>query len=168
MNRKEIYAISILICFLIILGGCADIMDKEKTIEELMNTDRTFSELSLEQGSVLAFYHYMADDGIVLPQQGHPLNKGSYGERLAQAREKPAQTILTWEPIKADVAESADMDYTHGKYELVTTDSTGCRNKTYGYYITIWKKQPDGSWKFVFDTGNKIISQLLVLRIDVS
>ncbi len=25
----------------------------------------------------------------------------------------------------------------------------------YGKYVTIWKKQADGTWKFVVDVGNK-------------
>ena len=35
------------------------------------------------------------------------------------------------------------------------SDAEGKQEKTYGHYISIWKKQPDGSWKFVFDTGNE-------------
>ena len=128
----------------------------QKVKEELMRVDRAFSKLSLEKGSVEAFYYYMAGDGIVLPKKGHPVNKNKYREIISQKKAEKGGTTLTWEPVLADVSESADIGYTHGKYEFIITDSTGVKNRTYGYYVTIWKRQADGSWKFVFDTGNEI------------
>ena len=148
------------IIFIFIIGGCEQQMDMEKVKEELLKADRDFSNLSLEKGSVEAFYSYMADDGIVLPKKGHPVNKDKYWEIIYQEKAAEVKTTLTWEPIMADVSESTDIGYTHGKYELKTTDSTGAKNTTYGYYITIWKKQADGSWKFVFDTGNELPKQV--------
>jgi ketosteroid isomerase-like protein len=35
--------------------------------------------------------------------------------------------------------------------------ATGEINK--GTYLTIWEKQPDGSWKFVVDTGTQGLSE---------
>lgn len=148
------------IIFIFIIEGCGHQMDRQNVKEELMNVDRAFSKLSIEKGNVEAFYHYMADDGIVLPQKGHPVNKNRYREIIAREKAEEDETILTWEPIMADVSESTDIGYTHGKYELITTDSTGTKNVTYGYYITVWKKQTDGSWKFVFDTGNELPKQV--------
>lgn len=154
-NRMKIQKIILYFILVLILGGGGCQMDRQNVKEELMNVDRAFSQLSSDKGSIEAFYSYMADDGIVLPKKGHPLNKDKYREIISQEKAADVKTTLTWEPIFSDVSESKDIGYTHGKYELIITDSTGTKNTTYGYYITIWKKQTDGSWKFVFDAGNE-------------
>jgi ketosteroid isomerase-like protein len=60
--------------------------------------------------------------------------------------------VLTWEPLYADISRSGDMGYTYGLYKsFIKADSSVSRGK----YVTIWKKQPDGSWKYVLDGGNE-------------
>ena len=155
VSGMNIQRIIISIVFTLILGGCGRQMDRQNVKEELMNVDRAFSQLSSDKGSIEAFYSYMADDGIVLPKKGHPVKKDKYRKIISKENAADAKTILTWEPILSEVSESKDIGYTHGKYELIISDSTGTKNTTYGYYITIWKKQTDGNWKFVFDAGNE-------------
>lgn len=65
-------------------------------------------------------------------------------------------STLRWDPFFVDVSESADLGYTLGRYELNSDDSAGHGQTIRGYYVTIWRKKSDGSWKFVFDTGNEI------------
>lgn len=151
--------LKILLCGMIpllLITSCGEKMDVEKLKGELIETDRAFSELSKEKGSRFAFYTYLADDGYVLPGKGHPINKEEYGELLKNSVKTGNKSLLTWQPIFADIAESGEIGYTHGKYELITTDSTGNEVIKKGYYVSIWKKQPDGNWKFVFDAGNEL------------
>ena len=65
-----------------------------------------------------------------------------------------ATGVLTWEPDFADVAKSGDLGYTWGRYTYTSFDST--ESPSCGFYVTIWKKQLDGSWRFVFDAGNQL------------
>ena len=58
---------------------------------------------------------------------------------------------LTWSPEFIDVAASGDLAYTYGNYIYSSTDSTGKAIQTKGIFHTVWKKQADGSWKFVWD-----------------
>jgi ketosteroid isomerase-like protein len=60
--------------------------------------------------------------------------------------------IMTWEPSGGNVAKSGDLGYTYGVYSLKP------KNKDtvfYGTYVSVWKKQEDGKWKFVLETGNE-------------
>jgi len=41
------------------------------------------------------------------------------------------------------------MGYTYGVYKVATADTT-----LMGTYLNVWRKQDDGKWKFVIDTGN--------------
>jgi ketosteroid isomerase-like protein len=58
---------------------------------------------------------------------------------------------LKWTPDFIDVAASCDLGYTYGKYTFAVTDSTGKVNESRGYFHTVWKKQKDGNWRFVWD-----------------
>jgi ketosteroid isomerase-like protein len=60
---------------------------------------------------------------------------------------------VTWEPYFVEMSASADLAYTLGKSQSTITSPSGKKTVSYGHYVTIWKKQEDGSWKLVFDTG---------------
>ena len=47
-----------------------------------------------------------------------------------------------------------DLGYTFGSNEISLNDAKGARVTTEGEYVTIWRKQADGSWKAVVDIGN--------------
>lgn len=144
--------------FLIILAGCAMQVDIELAKEELLETDRQFSKLSQEKGTAAAFHFYLADDGYALPFTGHPKSKDDYATAMLAAKNDDTQDgVLTWEPEFSDVAASGDLGYTWGHYTYTFFDSTTV--PSHGYYVTIWKKQPDGAWRFVFDAGNQLDSK---------
>ena len=60
---------------------------------------------------------------------------------------------LTWKPVKIDVAASGDLAYSLGTWQLKGKNPAGEDVTQTGKYITVWKKQKDGSWKVVADTG---------------
>jgi ketosteroid isomerase-like protein len=60
---------------------------------------------------------------------------------------------LTWKPVKIEVAASSDLAYSLGTWQLKGKDPKGNDVTQTGKYITVWKKQKDGSWKAVADTG---------------
>ena len=118
--------------------------------QELIDTDKAFNEMSLAEGYKKAFDYYMADDAIIYRSGSFPIKgKETINELLA----KDADAVLKWEPFFADATESGDLGYTLGSYEYIATDSAGVETSYYGSYVSIWKKQVDGSWKYVFDTG---------------
>jgi ketosteroid isomerase-like protein len=64
----------------------------------------------------------------------------------------PKGPTLTWHPSKAEVLAGGDVGYTTGFSERRAPNGTV--NK--GNYLTVWKKQKDGSWKAIFDTGSAV------------
>ena len=66
---------------------------------------------------------------------------------------------LEWHPNKAGVARSGDLGYTSGTYVWTFKDASGKPMSDKGKYLTVWKKQPDGSWKVLFDTFNTDLPQ---------
>lgn len=60
---------------------------------------------------------------------------------------------LTWHANAVGVARSGDLGYTSGLYEAKFKSTAGAAADN-GKYLTVWKKEADGSWKVLFDTFN--------------
>src|SRR5712664_393276 len=77
------------------------------------------------------------------------------GVQISQGREAigagfdsfPAGAVLEWWPVAAEIAPSGDLGCTIGEAKIASLNH-------YSKYLTIWRRQQDGSWKFVADGGN--------------
>jgi ketosteroid isomerase-like protein len=136
-----------LIIVIFILFSCQNI-DIEKEKLSLIEADKNFSTLSEKEGMQKAFLRYIDDDGVLLRDNSMPI----IGiEKLSELYNNKSDTgfILTWEPLFADISSSLEIGYTYG---IWTYKADSIIEK--GTYVTIWKKNDDGTWKFVLDTGN--------------
>jgi ketosteroid isomerase-like protein len=134
----------------IIFTGCtASQAGKENEWRnEIIKTDKEFSKLSSSAGMKKAFIEYIDDDGILLRPDHPPIVGANAIEYLTEQND--SSYTLTWTPSAAQVAASGDLGYSYGIYNLQLQDTT-----LQGTYVSIWKKQKDGKWKFVLDTGNQ-------------
>ena len=46
---------------------------------------------------------------------------------------------------------SRDLGYTYGHYTFSYIDSGGNKIENKGVFHTVWKRQSDGTWRFVWD-----------------
>ena len=152
--RYLLYIAIPLICF-----SCRDTKDKNadnpnKAKIELMETDRQFSKMSVEKGMKTAFIEYIDSNGVLLKPGYLPLVGANAIDYLIQQND--TAFTLTWQPHNAYVSKAGDLGYTYGIYSfaLKSLDST-----VYGTYVSIWKKQEDGTWKFILDSGNEGIGE---------
>jgi ketosteroid isomerase-like protein len=123
------------------------LVDEEEQLNEMLQTDKAFSAASEKNGMNKAFLEYAADDAVLLRPGYMPIVEADV-IKFIKAQEDTSFT-MTWIPSGADIASSADLGYTYGVYKVVTADTT-----LTGTYLNVWKKQPDGQWKFVIDSGN--------------
>nr|MBP6686989.1 nuclear transport factor 2 family protein [Lacibacter sp.] len=119
----------------------------DQQLQEMVDTDKAFSTASEKNGMKKAFLEFIADDAVLLRPGFLPIVEGDVIKFL-NAQEDTSFT-MTWEPRGADVASSGDMGFTYGVYKVATADTT-----LTGTYLNVWRKQEDGKWKFVIDTGN--------------
>lgn len=126
--------------------------DTETAMQEMVDADRAFSEASAKNGMKKAFLEYIADDAVLLRPGFLPIVEGDAIQFL-HAQEDTSFT-MTWEPKGADMSASKDMGFTYGVYAVKTKDTV-----LKGTYLSIWKKQKDGKWKFVLDTGNQGVGE---------
>ena len=120
---------------------------------EIMDADRAFAAAVAEAGTggAAAWAAYFAEDGGM---NSVPVTRGREDIRKAMDGffSKPGNK-LRWQPDFADVAKSGDLGYTLGASQRYFTDKDGKAFENEARYITIWKRQKDGSWKIAIDGG---------------
>lgn len=86
--------------------------------------------------------------------QGAMMSKAGRVEGAAAIRELMSGTLakfeVEWVPIAS--ARRGDLGYTVGKATFTAADGNGFRTT----YVSIWKRQADGTWKVLFDTGRPV------------
>lgn len=118
----------------------------------LMDADRAFAA-AVAEGGTEAWVSWFADDGAQI-QPGMGEVRGSEAIRQLMAGLDDPSLTLTWEPLRADIAASGDLGWTTGSFVSESVGPDGEPRRGQGRYVTIWRKQADGSWKVVMDLGN--------------
>jgi len=140
------------ICFALVLSvsffSCGRSTSLIEECKNVLETDRAFSAYSQEHGMAASFYKYASPKAVMFRDNSYPIIGNEKIKALLSNKETEGQTLI-WEPEYVDVAASRDMAYSYGYYKYITPDSTyrGC-------YISIWKKDINNEWKFVFDAGS--------------
>ncbi len=122
---------------------------KEKWKKEIMQTEEDFCTMVAEDGIGKAFIYYAADSAVLM--RSNRLIKGKDAIRATYENLKSEQIKLDWKPDFVEVSASGDFAYTYGKYVFEEVDSIGNVSTQKGIFHTVWMRQADGSWKFVWD-----------------
>jgi ketosteroid isomerase-like protein len=148
MNK---YFLILFIVYFFTSCGSSEKINPAKEKEAMKEADIAFSNLSKAKGMKEAFLKYMDTSAVMLRPGRMPL-KGMDAAQFIY-NQNDSSYILTWVPRGAEIASSGDMGYTDGIWTAYQkkwlSDSV-----SQGTYVTIWKKQANGTWKFVLDTGN--------------
>lgn len=121
----------------------------EKWKAEIKAAEKKFNDKAKESGVAEAFSAFAAEEAVLL--RGNKIVAGKEAITAHFESTAPNDYQLTWSPDFIDVSASGDMAYTYGKYNYTTTDSLGNVSEIEGIFHTVWKRQADGNWKFVWD-----------------
>jgi len=117
----------------------------DTAVDSLIQAEQAFARTSVEKGMKEAFLAYLAEDAILFRPGPIP--------GKAWLRDRPAPAIvLSWRPAYAEVARAGDVGFTFGPWELRSQDPKDT-DVAYGTFVTVWRKQADGSWKVAVDLG---------------
>jgi ketosteroid isomerase-like protein len=123
----------------------------EKWKSEIAATEQAFAEMAQKEGIPTAFQTFAANDVVVLRNKNLIVGKEALTQFYVKRGSDSGKESLTWKPDFVDVSSSGDLGYTYGKYTYITTDSLGQTQVYSGIFHTVWKRQADGKWKFVWD-----------------
>lgn len=126
-------------------------VDKAQLKKEVAAMEDAFCAMAKEQGLLAAFSYFAAPDVAFIdtdPRQWR-------GPAAVQQRIGPDQPggSLTWSALFTDVSDDGTLGYNYGRYEHRSRGPDGQEVVHGGWFLTIWKRQPDGTWRYVMDNG---------------
>jgi ketosteroid isomerase-like protein len=116
---------------------------------EVVSTEEAFAQMADEEGMTAAFLHFAAEDAVL--QRGNTVIKGKNDIRTYLNQQTLQEVNLKWHPDFVEVAASGDLAYTYGKYTFSAVDTSGTPINANGIFHTVWKRQANGEWKYVWD-----------------
>lgn len=111
----------------------------------IAQAERSFSKLAVEKGIRTSFLQFLAEDSVVF--HGGPVN----GKKFYEAQ-PDSSGILYWQPQVVEISSAGDLGYSTGPWEF-RKQSMQEKPVAYGAFASIWKKQPDGTFKVTVDLG---------------
>jgi len=116
----------------------------------VLAADAEFAALSLAKGYGIAFARY-ADSRAICFTNGD-FQWGPAGVRDVFGGWSPEEE-LSWVPKAGRAAASGDLAWTAG-FATMTVGTGASATRAYSNYLTIWARQPDGSWRWLLEADN--------------
>ena len=148
MNRFAA-AVSATLLPLLTVSSAVRAADLQAELKGLADNERAFAKMASEPDKTVrdAFLAFVADDGVIFGENGPTNAKAAFSAAPPPPPGAPKLQLLWW-PTHAEVAQSADLGWTTGPSKRIRGDKVG-----YGQFVTVWKKQADGKWRFLIDHG---------------
>jgi hypothetical protein len=103
-------------------------------------TELAFARTAQEKGQWTAFDQYAADDAIMFVPQ--PTSAKAW----LKQRANPAVAVK-WQPYEVWMSCDGSLAVTKGAWQ---------RPESVGYFTTVWKRQKNGTYKWVLDQGDSL------------
>ena len=135
---------------LVVLAACQREENLEGARAAMRAADSAFAKATKERG-VKGWVEYFADSGVQVTPGHNYVGKAAIRE-LMSAELGDTAHLLAWHPTSAEASRDGDLGYTIGRWEW--GPRSGGAPERRGSYVTIWRRQRDGTWKVVLDVGN--------------
>ena len=116
---------------------------------EVIAAEREFAADAQARGFIAAFKKYAAPEAI-----GFQPDAVNVQQSLADQPDEPADRSLKWWPVWGGIAKSGDLGFTTGPY------TSG--EARFGHYFTVWAKQSEGTWRWIYDGGPRNAAKSLL------
>lgn len=140
---------------ILLAAGCGTSAPKDTRAADeatLRNLDAQWAKSAAAKDVDASVGYYSDDASLLAPNEPIASDKASI--RAAWTGMLSPETTLNWQATKVEVAQSSDLAYIMGTYQLTTTDPKAKPLADRGKFVEVWKKQADGSWKTVADIFN--------------
>jgi ketosteroid isomerase-like protein len=121
--------------------------DSTSSLFSMREAERNFAKASVMIGRNAAFAENFAEESVIFTDKWITNGK-QFWKGL-----KPSAVVLKWEPEFMDIAGSRDFGISTGPWESQEYRPNTEPLST-GYFLTVWKKTGDGTWKVILDAGS--------------
>lgn len=117
---------------------------------KIEKTENNFNKACTEKGIDVAFYEFAAENAVI-KRENDSLISGK--ENIKNYYSKPVYETakVSWKPDKIEVSDDGTMASTFGKYKWIIINKEGKETVYTGIFHTVWKKQKDNTWKYIWD-----------------
>jgi len=121
----------------------------------MKNFEQALAQLSIEvtqafnRGDISACLSYYAEDAMVLLPNVAPLKGSKAIEAFLREYITAGAKLTPVHPI--EIHSSGEIGYCVGTYQFKMPTTSESSLKEVGKYVTVFKRQTDGSWKAVLD-----------------
>jgi ketosteroid isomerase-like protein len=134
-------------------AGCARADHQAVARQAIARADSAFAQATAEHG-VDGWVSWFADSGVEIVPGRNLVGRAAIRARMTPELSDTAH-LLTWHPVTVEASETGDLGYSIGRWALETRAAAATASPlAQGSYVTIWRKQGDGTWKVVLDIGN--------------
>ncbi len=114
----------------------------------LADADRQFAA-DTATGGATAWTSWFDAEGAMIRPAGRVEGRAAVEAAMTPLFSDPERR-LEWEPVASGFAPTDGLGFTVGSSRLMESGKQTWR----GAYVTIWRKQADGTWRVLFDTGD--------------
>jgi ketosteroid isomerase-like protein len=122
--------------------------------DQLLAADAEFSRRSATVGAGPAFGEFAEPGALLLRGAGGAMLWGDTAIAGFIGGAIPTTDRLTWTPRVAHLAPGGDLGFTVGDAVYRHLPAAGGAELSYTKYLTVWRRQPDGRWRYAADGGN--------------
>jgi ketosteroid isomerase-like protein len=131
-----------------------DTLSAAQLRESMMQADRDFSS-DFANRRIEAWVSWFDTAGMQV-EPGGTTPRGHEQIRAHMMRTfGDTARILAWRPTTAEVSDDGTLGYTIGTYDFHVRGRDSAASASTGHYLTVWRRQADGSWKVLADIGTQ-------------
>ncbi len=130
---------------LVFCTSCHNKTNKDTAKEEILRTEKEFEKMVQEKGPAEACYYY-ADEKAVILRENNSLITGKDSIRSYYEKRDKDLTV-SWTADFVEVSECGTLGYTYGRFTWKKNNNVVFE----GIYHTVWEKQRDNSWRYIWD-----------------
>lgn len=121
--------------------------DSSSALFQMREAERNFARASVMRGRNASFIENIADEAIIFANGWLTNGKQFWKDQ------KVRPLVLRWEPEFMVIADSRDFGISTGPWEVQEYRPYTAPLAT-GYFLSVWKKQADGTWQVILDAGS--------------
>ena len=136
-------------CLITGMNIMAETISKDQMIQQIYQVEQAFNVMLAEKGQAEAFAFFAADEASLV--RGENVITGKLNIKTYYEASTMTDIRLSWKPDFVDLSDDFSMAYSYGKYQYSGINKDGKAISATGIFHTVWKRQADGSWKYVYD-----------------
>lgn len=144
---KKITSIAI---SLLLLNACIMHPDREALKNEVYETEKAFEAMAADKGIAEAFAHFAAENAVI-KRTNDSIIAGKDAIRNYYSRKELHNATVNWSPDHISVSDDGTMAWTYGRFTWKVVREEGDTVVSKGIFHTVWERQQDHSWRYVWD-----------------